>query len=94
MEALRKLKATLIDKIYSDLETDRMLNYLTLNIREKEIQQDLIKYTIQQKIRIFWPVMIFVVAQFISTLLTRRLYFQIATQLINVFWLVIVQWIV
>jgi len=46
MEVIRKLKATLLKKIYSDHETDHMLNYLTLNIREKEIKQDLINYSI------------------------------------------------
>lgn len=37
MESLRKLKTKLLKQIYSDKETDHMLNYLTLSIRETEI---------------------------------------------------------
>ena len=57
-KALKSLKRRISNYIKSDSQSEAYLNYLTLGINKKEITAEIEKHAINQKLSIFWPVII------------------------------------
>ena len=93
MAYFNRLKAKLYYWTHSDQETAQQLNYLTLNIKEPQIGKDLIDYTIEQKIRIYWGIFTVSIFNLLFSLAAFRqgqsLFYNL-NALLMIFWLVMV----